>query len=110
MKTLSANKLFTRVRVGSMELEHRVAMAPLTRSRSVQPGSIPGDLMIEYFSQQASDGGLIVSEGTSISIAHLVKMGARLRLAPVPQTDNERLPPKRTLTDPKQSAPEGHIS
>jgi N-ethylmaleimide reductase len=41
MKTLSANKLFTLVQVGPMELKHRVVMAPLTRSRSVQPGSIP---------------------------------------------------------------------
>ena len=69
MKTLGANKLFTPIQVGSMELEHRVVMAPLTRSRSVQPGSIPGDLMLEYYSQRASEGGLIVSEGTSISIA-----------------------------------------
>ncbi len=52
-----------------MELDHRVVMAPLTRSRSVQPGSIPGDLMLEYYAQRASEGGLIVSEGTSISIA-----------------------------------------
>ena len=69
MKTLRANKLFTPIQVGSMELEHRVVMAPLTRSRSVQPGSIPGDLMLAYYSQRASEGGLIVSEGTSISIA-----------------------------------------
>jgi N-ethylmaleimide reductase len=68
MKTLSTKKLFTLVQVGPMELKHRVVMAPLTRSRSVQPGSIPGDLMLEYYSQRASDGGLIVSEGTSISI------------------------------------------
>jgi N-ethylmaleimide reductase len=68
MKMLIANKLFTPIQVGSMELEHRVVMAPLTRSRSVQPGSIPGDLMLEYYSQRVSDGGLIVSEGTSISI------------------------------------------
>jgi N-ethylmaleimide reductase len=61
--------LFSRIQVGFMQLKHRVVMAPLTRSRSVQPGSIPGDLMLEYYSQRASDGGLIVSEGTSISIA-----------------------------------------
>src|SRR5467141_1098957 len=67
--TTLGNKLFTAIQVGSMELEHRVVMAPLTRSRSVQPGSIPGDLMLEYYSQRASEGGLIVSEGTSISIA-----------------------------------------
>ena len=69
MKTLTTNKLFTPIQVGPMELKHRVVMAPLTRSRSVQPGSIPGDLMLEYYSQRASDGGLIVSEGTSISVA-----------------------------------------
>src|SRR5580693_7482297 len=69
MKISSANKLFTPIQVGPMELKHRVVMAPLTRSRSVQPGSIPGDLMLEYYSQRASNGGLIVSEGTSISIA-----------------------------------------
>src|SRR6202030_2297903 len=69
MKTISADKLFTPIQVGPMELKHRVVMSPLTRSRSVQPGSIPGDLMLEYYSQRVSDGGLIVSEGTSISIA-----------------------------------------
>ena len=51
-----------------MDLKHRVVMAPLTRSRSVQPGDIPGDLMREYYTQRASDGGLIISEATTISI------------------------------------------
>jgi N-ethylmaleimide reductase len=54
MKTLSADKLFTPIQVGPTELKHRVVMAPLTRSGSVQPGSIPGDLMLEYYSQRAS--------------------------------------------------------
>jgi N-ethylmaleimide reductase len=44
-------------------------MAPLTRSRSEQPGDIPGKLMLEYYTQRASEGGLIISEATSISIA-----------------------------------------
>ena len=66
MKTLTTNTLFTPIQVGPMELKHRVVMGPLTRSRSVQPGNIPGDLMREYYSQRASDGGLIVSEATSI--------------------------------------------
>src|ERR1700676_853983 len=59
METLRTNKLFTPIQVGSMPLKHRVVMAPLTRSRSLQPGSIPGDLMLEYYSQRASEGGLI---------------------------------------------------
>ncbi|HEY1784487.1 MAG TPA: nuclear transport factor 2 family protein, partial [Pirellulales bacterium] len=62
-------KLFTPVQVGPMTLGHRVVMAPLTRSRSKQPGDIPSDLMLEYYTQRASDGGLIISEATSIAIA-----------------------------------------
>src|SRR5277367_20540 len=69
MKSLSADKLFTPIQVGPMELKHRVVMAPLTRSRSVQPGDIPSDLMLEYYSQRASDGGFVISEATSVSIA-----------------------------------------
>ena len=62
-------KLFTPVQIGPTTLQHRVVMAPLTRSRSEQPGDIPGNLMVEYYSQRASDGGLIISEATTISIA-----------------------------------------
>ncbi|MCU1323284.1 MAG: NADH:flavin oxidoreductase/NADH oxidase [Acidobacteriaceae bacterium] len=61
-------KLFTSVQLGALTLKHRVVMAPLTRSRSEQPGDISGDLMLEYYTQRASDGGLIVSEATPISI------------------------------------------
>src|ERR1700737_3899256 len=69
-------KLFTPVQVGPFTLTHRVVMAPLTRSRSEQPGDIPGDLMLEYYTQRASEGGLIISEGTSISIAGRGGFGA----------------------------------
>jgi len=48
-------------------LEHRVVMSPLTRSRSQQPGDIPGVLMQQYYTQRASKGGFIVSEATTIS-------------------------------------------
>ena len=61
-------KLFTPLRAGPITLAHRVVMAPLTRSRSEQPGDIPGDLMLEYYTQRASKGGLIISEATTISI------------------------------------------
>jgi len=60
--------LFTAVQLGSLQLKHRVVMAPLTRSRSIQPDSVPGDLMREYYEQRASDGGLIISEATNISL------------------------------------------
>ena len=60
------SKLFRPLKVGAYEITHRVVMAPLTRMRS-EPGDIPGDLMVRYYSQRASAGGLIVSEATPVS-------------------------------------------
>jgi 2,4-dienoyl-CoA reductase-like NADH-dependent reductase (Old Yellow Enzyme family) len=68
-ETTPTQRLFTPLQVGPFTLTHRVVMAPFTRSRSEQPGDIPGDLMLEYYTQRASESGLIISEGTSISIA-----------------------------------------
>jgi N-ethylmaleimide reductase len=42
-------------------------MPALTCSRSEHPGDIPGALMRQYYTQRASKGGFIVSEGTTIS-------------------------------------------
>jgi N-ethylmaleimide reductase len=69
MKSAQDQKLFSPVQIGPLTLSHRVVMAPLTRSRSEQPGDIPGSLMLEYYTQRASEGGLIISEATTISIA-----------------------------------------
>jgi len=69
MSTNAESKLFTPVKIGAIELKHRVVMAPLTRSRSIQPGDIPNDLMLEYYTQRASDGGFIISEATTIAIS-----------------------------------------
>ncbi len=68
MTTITTRKLFTPVQIGPLTLKHRVVMAPLTRSRSDEPGDAPGELMAEYYRQRASEGGLIISEGTNISI------------------------------------------
>jgi N-ethylmaleimide reductase len=72
--TLSA--LFLPLNIGPITLKHRVVMAPLTRSRSEQPGDVPGDLMREYYTQRASDGGLIISEATTISVTARGWLGA----------------------------------
>jgi N-ethylmaleimide reductase len=69
MNTKKALKLFTPVQLGSLNLKHRVVMAPLTRSRAEQPGGIPGNMMVQYYSDRASDGGLIISEATNISLS-----------------------------------------
>src|ERR1700746_602373 len=65
--SIPMSKLFTPTQVGPYKLSHRVVMAPLTRMRS-DPGDIPSDLMVEYYTQRASEGGLIISEATPVSI------------------------------------------
>jgi len=60
-------KLFTPVQVGPITLKHRVVMPPMSRLRA-QPGTgIPSDLQLEYYTQRASDGGLIITEATAIA-------------------------------------------
>ncbi|MQA32128.1 alkene reductase [Modestobacter roseus] len=51
--------------VGSMQLPHRLAMAPMTRDRS-RPDGVPTELNVEYYRQRASMA-LIVTEGTQPS-------------------------------------------
>jgi N-ethylmaleimide reductase len=76
MNTDDHRKLFSPVQIGPITLGHRVVMAPLTRSRSQQPGDIPNDLMCEYYTQRASEGGFIVSEATNISVTGRGWLGA----------------------------------
>lgn len=57
-------KLLTPIKVGAMEVENRIVMAPMTRCRAI--GNIPNSLMAEYYGQRA-DAGLIITEGTSPS-------------------------------------------
>jgi N-ethylmaleimide reductase len=60
-------KLLTPVQIGRLTLSHRIVMPALSRLRA-QPGSgIPSDLMLEYYNQRASSGGLIVTEATAIA-------------------------------------------
>jgi N-ethylmaleimide reductase len=70
------SKLFTSVQVGHVTLSHRVVMAPLTRLRSEQPSDVPGDLMVEYYAQRASEGGLIISEATPVALTGRGYLGA----------------------------------
>ncbi len=61
---IHANSLFQSLRVGAIELPHRVLMAPLTRARSTN--RVPNELMAEYYTQRAT-AALIISEATAIS-------------------------------------------
>ncbi|QBK06186.1 alkene reductase [Hylemonella gracilis] len=53
------------INVGSLQLPHRLAMAPMTRSRA-KPDGTPSDLAPEYYAQRASMG-LLITEGTQPS-------------------------------------------
>ena len=67
MDARAHNKLFIPVQVGAITLKHRVMMPPLSRLRAEWPSGVPSDLNVEYYSQRASDGGLIFTEATAIS-------------------------------------------
>jgi N-ethylmaleimide reductase len=57
-------RLFSRYELGKLQLENRVVMAPMTRSRAI--GGAPNELMVEYYRQRAT-AGLIVTEGVAPS-------------------------------------------
>ena len=62
--------LFQPVDLGAIRAKNRILMAPLTRGRSTQPGSVPNAMMLEYYRQRAG-AGLIISEATGISVEGL---------------------------------------
>lgn len=57
--------LWTPVKIGKLNLNHRLGLAPMTRSRA-KPDGTPGGLAAEYYAQRASLG-LLISEGTQPS-------------------------------------------
>ncbi|MCZ4282933.1 alkene reductase [Kiloniella laminariae] len=60
------HSLFDPLRLGANDLPNRIAMAPMTRCRTTQPGDVPNALMARYYGQRAS-AGLIITEATQIS-------------------------------------------
>src|SRR6476661_7801319 len=66
-KAKTGDPLFEPIRLGRMTLPHRIAMAPLTRSRARQPGNVPTPLNASYYVQRSS-AALIISEATQVSM------------------------------------------
>lgn len=65
LKEADGNPLMKEVTVGPYQLKHRIVYAPLTRCRAFD--TIPQQLAAEYYSQRATDGGLMISEATVVS-------------------------------------------
>lgn len=53
---------FTTLRIGPYEVQNRIAMSPMTRSRAYGPDSSPTPEVARHYAQRAS-AGLIVTEG-----------------------------------------------
>ena len=74
------SKLFKPMTIGNGKttLDHRVILAPLTRNRGTpltestaeKPNRVwlPNDLMVEYYSQRTTKGGLLITEGVPPSL------------------------------------------
>lgn len=62
---MTSSSLWQPFTLGRLDLPHRLALAPMTRSRS-NPDGTPGDLAAEYYGQRASLG-LVITEGTQPS-------------------------------------------
>ncbi|KAJ3075263.1 hypothetical protein HDU98_008739 [Podochytrium sp. JEL0797] len=65
-------RLFSPINVAGNALQHRIVLGPMTRHRALARDSdgnenVPSDLMVEYYSQRASAGGLLITEATCIS-------------------------------------------
>jgi len=69
------NVLFTPRHLGPYPIKHRVVLAPLTRMRT-DPDNVPGDLMVDYYTQRASDGGLLITDATAVAPLGIAYVGA----------------------------------
>ncbi|KAF4946499.1 hypothetical protein FGADI_11137 [Fusarium gaditjirri] len=66
---MSESRLFQPMKIGNINVQHRIGMAPLTRLRA-SIDRVPNSLMKEYYGQRASiPGTLIITEGTLVSPA-----------------------------------------
>ncbi|KAK9167768.1 hypothetical protein Scep_002959 [Stephania cephalantha] len=57
--------LLTPHKMGKFNLSHRIVLPPLTRNRSFN--NIPQPHAAVYYSQRATDGGLLIAEATGVS-------------------------------------------
>jgi 2,4-dienoyl-CoA reductase-like NADH-dependent reductase (Old Yellow Enzyme family) len=66
---LKDSVLFKPLKLGRLELDHRVCQAPLTRMRARKESDgvfVPYDLNVEYYKQRANRGGFQLTEATDI--------------------------------------------
>eukprot|EP00262_Sarcandra_glabra_P004191 TRINITY_DN1516_c1_g1_i1.p1 TRINITY_DN1516_c1_g1~~TRINITY_DN1516_c1_g1_i1.p1 ORF type:complete len:396 (+),score=23.14 TRINITY_DN1516_c1_g1_i1:42-1229(+) len=57
--------LFSPYKMGRFDLSHRVVLAPMTRCRALNGTPQPAN--VDYYTQRATKGGFLITEGTLIS-------------------------------------------
>ena len=66
---MSVPKLFQPLKVGAVTLQHRIALAPMTRMRCT-PDNVPLPIVKEYYAQRGSSPGtLLITEALQIAPA-----------------------------------------
>ncbi|PQV49296.1 alkene reductase [Paraburkholderia sp. BL21I4N1] len=75
MNASSELKLLSPAKVGPISLSHRVVLAPMTRLRAAADDS-PSAMMVEYYRQRASAGGLMITESAHPSYDSRGYLGA----------------------------------
>lgn len=63
---MNKQAIFETYTLNGLQLNNRMVMAPMTRSRAANEGNVPTDLQADYYAQRAT-AGLIVTEGIFIS-------------------------------------------
>ncbi|GME75042.1 unnamed protein product [Ambrosiozyma monospora] len=70
MTELSKTNLFKPIKVGTIELKHRIALAPMTRLRGDPKDFTGTDLMKTHYEDRAkNNGGLLIADGACVSWA-----------------------------------------
>jgi N-ethylmaleimide reductase len=72
---MADSTLFSAFKAGALTLDHRVVHAPMTRLRA-EPDDSPSRMMVEYYRQRASAGGLIITESAHPSFDSRGYLGA----------------------------------
>ena len=60
--------LFSPLKIGPYQLQHRLVMAPLTRMRADRSSFAPRPLNAEYYGQRATPGGLLIAEASPVMV------------------------------------------
>jgi N-ethylmaleimide reductase len=66
MSPESTEVLFTAYSLGDLQLNNRIVMAPLTRTRAENQGKVPNELMTQHNAQRVG-AGLVITEDTFVS-------------------------------------------